>query len=112
MAKQSAFMKQVQAKQSAQLRYVREFTMQWCADAAILAANEVFHRRGEKLVEFMQAFSRIAHEIAQLTTEDAVADRSLEYTKAKTDAMLAPLLGDAFVPWDERYDFIEKERKI
>ena len=110
MPKPSAYAKQIQAKQAARLRYTREFTMQWCCDAAIIAANEVFHRKGEKLVEFARAFSRIAHEIAQLTTDDAVADRTLEYTKVKTDAMLQPLLGDAFQPWDVRYDFVWEKR--
>lgn len=105
MAKQSGYLAKMQAKKAADISFHRKFTMQWCADAAILAANEVFHRRGKTLVEFYNAFIRNAHEIAQMTLEDAQADKSLEYTKYKVDEQLRELLGEDFQPWDERYRF-------
>lgn len=105
MAKKNAYLAQIQAHVNEQMHFQRKFTTQWCADAAILAANEVFGRRGEKLVEFNNAFVRISHEIADMTLDDARDDRSLEYTKAKLDARLKELLGDAFIPWEERYRF-------
>lgn len=108
MSKPNDFLSRLKSKQSAQLRYVREFTLQWCADAAIIAANKVFHRRGKILEEFMHEFSNMAHLIAEMTQEDAKGDKTLEYTKAKTDEWLKELLGDAFQPWDERYDFLTK----
>lgn len=101
----NAYLSRLQAQKAAELHFQRKFTTQWCADAAVLAANEVFGRRGEKLVEFHNAFVRISHEIAALTLDDAKDDRSLEYTKAKLDARLKELLGDAFIPWEERYRF-------
>jgi len=85
------------------MHHQRLFTIRWCADAAILAANEVFQRKGEKLVEFNNAFVRYAHEIAEMTLADAKDDKSLEYTKAKLDDRLQELLGDDFVPFEERY---------
>lgn len=103
MAKQSGYLARMQAQRAAELKRHRIFTIQWAADAAILAANEVFQRRGEKLVEFNNAFVRWAHEIANTTMEDARDDKSLEYTKAKLDERMQELLGDAFVPWEERY---------
>lgn len=103
MAKQSGYLARMQAKKAADISFHRKFTMQWCADAAMLAANEVFHRRGKILVEFHNAFIRYAHEIAEMTLEDAQADKSLEYTKYKVDEQLRELLGEDFVPWEERY---------
>lgn len=105
MAKQSAYLARMQAQKAAEITNHRHFTMQWCADAAILAANEVFHRRGKALVEFHEAFMKYSNEIANMTMDDAKADKSLEYTKAKLDGRLKELLGEDFVPWDERYTF-------
>lgn len=99
------YMKKIQSRVAQQLHFQRLFTMQWCSDAAMIAANEVFGRRGEKLVEFNNAFVRISHEIAEMTLEDARDDRSLEYTKYKVDAKLKELLGKDFIPWEERYQF-------
>ena len=105
MGKKSGYLARMQAKKAADISFHRKFTMQWCADAAILAANEVFQRRGKKLVEFYNAFIRYSHEIAEMTLEDAQADKSLEYTKYKIDERLKELLGEDFQPWDERYRF-------
>lgn len=102
--KQSGYLQRQQAQKQADIRFHRMFTMQWCADAAILAANEVFHRRGEKLVEFYTAFVRLTNEIASMTLEDAKDDKTLEYTKAKVDGRLKEILGKDFVPWEQRYN--------
>ncbi len=83
----------------------RAFTIQWCADADIMAANEVFQRKGEKLVEFNNTFAQYAKMIAEMTLDDARDDKSIVYTKEKVDGRLKELLGDAFVPWDDRYKF-------
>lgn len=97
------YLRKLQIQKTAARRRQILFTVQWCCDAAVLAANEVFHRRGEKLAEFAQKFSDYAGEIAALTLEDAKSDREMEYTKIKMDERLKLLLGDAFQPWDERY---------
>lgn len=107
MGKQSGYVKRLQAKKAADITYHRTFTMQWCADAAILAANEVFQRKGKKIVEFHNAFVRYSHEIAEMTLEDAKADKSLEYTKYKLDERLKEILGEDFMPWEERYNFLK-----
>jgi hypothetical protein len=105
MGNKSGYLARLQQQKAADISFHRKFTMQWCADAAILAANEVFHRRGPMLVEFHNAFIRIAHEIANMTLDDAKDDKTLEYTKYKVDERLKELLGDDFIPWDERYRF-------
>lgn len=105
MAKNNNYIARQQAKHAMEIKLHRNFTMRWCADAAILAANDVFQRRGDKLAEFMDAFFKYSKDIATMTLSDAKDDKTLEYTKAKVDARLQELLGDAFQPWDERYDF-------
>ena len=104
MAK-NAYLTKLQAQIDRQMHFQRKFTTAWCADAAIMAANEVFQRKGKKLVEFHNAFVKYSHEIAEMTLEDAKGDRSLEYTKAKVDQRLKEILGEDFVPWEERYNF-------
>ena len=107
MPKPSAYIQKIQAAQDAEISYQRKFTIQWCEDAAILAANEVFQRRGEKLAEFRDAYRRWADDIASMTIDDAKGDRSLEYTKDRLDARLREILGDAFESWDDRYGGIK-----
>lgn len=103
MATKNAYLTKLQQQKAREIIIDRKFTMQWCADAAILAANEVFHRKGEKLVEFHHKFCEYAEMIADMTCSDFKADKDIEYTKAKVDAWLEELLGENFVPWDERY---------
>lgn len=105
MPKPNAYLLHLQAQKAAEMKRQRLFTIQWCADAAILAANEVFHRKGEKLVEFYNAFVKYSHEIAEMTIEDAKDDKGISYTKGKLDAALQELLGDDFRPYEERYRF-------
>lgn len=102
----SGFLAKMQAQKAADIKFHRYFAIQWCADAAILAAHEVFQRKGKKLVEFHNAFIRYAHEIANMTIDDAKGDKTLEYTKVKLDEQLQAILGEDFRPWDERYSFV------
>lgn len=97
------FLARIQRQHELDLAAQRAFTIQWCADAAILAANEVFQRKGEKLVEFNNTFAQYAKMIAEMTLDDAKGDRSIVYTKEKVDSRLRELLGEAFVPWEARY---------
>ena len=108
MAKPSAFAMKMQAKQAAEINYHRKFTTQWCEDAAILAANEVFQRRGDKLVEFRDAYRRWADDIASMTIDDAKGDKSLEYTKDRLDGRLRAVLPEKdFEDWGKRYGGIK-----
>ena len=108
MPKPSAFAMKMQAKQAAEINYHRKFTTQWCEDAAILAANEVFQRRGAKLVEFRDAYRRWADDIASMTIDDAKGDRSLEYTKDRLDGRLRAVLPEKdFEDWGKRYGGIK-----
>ena len=106
MANNNNYIARQQARKAADIKRHRLFTMQWCADAAILAAHEVFQRKGEKLVEFHNAFVRRASEIAEMTLTDAKDDKHIDFTKGKVDGQLLEVLGEEFFqPWEERYDF-------
>ena len=104
MAKNN-YAKVMQAKIREHDRALRLFTMQWCADAAILAARDVFQRKGDKLAEFGEKFFEYAQQIAEMTLEDADGDKEIQYVKYKVDEALKSALGDKhFVPWEERYN--------
>ena len=109
--KQSGYLMRMKQKKAEDITYHRHFAFPWAADAAILAANEVFQRKGKKIVEFHNAFIRWSHEIAEMTMDDAKGDKSLEYTKVKLDERLQEILGEDFMPWDERYDFLSEKKK-
>ena len=103
MPKPNAYLLKLQAQKAAEMKHQRHFTIQWCADAAILAAHEVFQRKGDKLVEFYNTFVRYAHEIAEMAIADAKDDKTMDFTKGKLDDSLRELLGDDFIPYEERY---------
>lgn len=71
-----------------------------CLDAAIIAANEVLQLGPKRVQRFQEAFSEALNEIATMSVEDAA---DLVYTKEKLDNRLKPILGEHFLPWDERY---------
>lgn len=103
MAVKNAFLEKIRLEKELELERARIITMQWCADAAVLAANDVFKRKGEKIVEFVKSMERYSQEIAHLTIEDAKADKNIEYTKSVVDERLKTILGEHFQPWEERY---------
>ena len=102
----NAYLIKLQKQKAKEISLNRKLMMQFCADAAIMAANDIFQRKGEKLVEFHNKFCEYAEGIAALVIEDARADEEIVYTKAKVDSRLHDLLGDKFQPWEERYDAI------
>lgn len=104
MANNKSYLARQQAQKKAELEAHRRFTFQWASDAAILAAHEVFQRKGEILVQFHEAYQRRCNQIAEITITDAKDDKTIDYTKGKIDGQLKEILGDAFVPWEERYN--------
>ena len=99
------FLARIQRQKAQEINVRTLFTMQWCADAAAIAANEVFSRKGDKIAEFLKKMSEYSHEIAEMTSNDAKGDKTIEYTKAKIDGKLKEILGEHFQPWEERYLF-------
>ena len=82
--------------------------IKFCADAAVIAAHNVFLRKGDKIAEFRDEYQRLCMEIAQVVMDDSETqardDSYLEYSKTRVDeAVLEALTEKYFQPWDERH---------
>jgi hypothetical protein len=78
--------------------------MQIAADAALMAADDVFDVNEYSAKKFMRAHIDNVNSIAKLTCEDSEADPNIVYTKTDIDRRLLQIVGeDNFVPWEERY---------
>lgn len=73
---------------------------QLMADAAVMALNRVFGFGAQRCAKFLEHMHGFAAEMAELINEDT---DDAQYSKDKIDAMLQQIMGDKFVPWDERY---------
>lgn len=87
------------------LRYNRHFAKQFVVDCAVIAANETFGAGAKRAPEYLDTLYRVMDELADLTLSDAKDDKEVLYMKAKLDERLKPLLGENFVPYDERYRY-------
>ena len=88
----------------------------FCADAAVIAAHEVFQRRGDIIAEFQESYQTWCQRIAKLVVEDSetqVKDGSyLEYSKTTIDEAVRDALTDNyFLPWDTRHQIEGRENK-
>lgn len=76
----------IQARHEAEMRELRLFTIQFCADMMLIAANEA-----------------LGAEYSEKTLEDAKWDKSIDYSKGDLDRKLQQIMGKHFRPWEERY---------
>lgn len=107
MANNSGYLARQQAIKKEELRLTRLFALQYAADAAAIAANKVFHRRGDIIVEFLTEFMLEAERIAKITLKDAKDDKEIDYTKGTVDNELKRILGDKAQTWEHRYGSIK-----
>ena len=109
MAKNSGLLMRMNQQKEREKEEVRQITslvtMQQAADAAIIALNECFHFGPERSQRFFDEFQRIFREIGSLCLEDAKSDAEIAYTKETVDRRLREVLGENFVPWEERYSW-------
>jgi hypothetical protein len=105
MANNSGYLARQQAIKQNEMRLTRLFALQYAADAAAIAANKVFHRRGEIIAEFVTEMMMEADRIAKITLKDAKDDKQIDYTKGSVDRDLLRILGEEyFSDWETRYD--------
>jgi hypothetical protein len=94
----------------ANFRRQLDIGMQIAADAALMAADDVFDVNAYSAGKFMRAHTDNVNGIAKLTCEDSEADPDIVYTKTDIDRRLRQIVGnDNFMPWDERYKVEENE---
>lgn len=103
MAKINPMLAKIQAKHEAEKAWLKMFTVQQCVDMMMIAANEEYGLGPERLSRLEDTFYSVFKEYAEMTIEDAKADKGIEYTKEKLDMKLKQILGDKFVPWEQRY---------
>lgn len=89
----------------AKANYLKQLDMalQQCADAALMAADDVFDVNAYSAEKFHKAHIEYMNKIAHMVVvEDE--DPEMEWTKATVDRRLLQIVGeDNFVPWDKRY---------
>lgn len=103
MPKRNAFLERVAAEKAAACRIQRLFTIQQCEDMMLIAVNEAFGLGPERAPKLREKYREVFREYAEFAVEDGKDDPDIEYTKGKLDQRLASILGDAFVPWEDRY---------
>lgn len=80
----------------------------FCADAAVIAAHEVFQRKGDIIAEFQEAYQEWCQRISKAAVEDSETksrDGSyMDYFKTTIDeAVLEALTEKYFLPFDARH---------
>lgn len=88
-----------------EMAYQKSFTIQQCCDMMLIAAHVAFGFGSDRLARLKEAYDSAFNEYADMAISDSADDPSIEYTKSKLDRKLKQILGDRFVPWEERYEF-------
>ena len=88
----------------------------FCADAAVIAAHDVFQRKGDIIAQFQEAYQTWCQRIAKLVVEDSETQAKdgsyLEYSKTTIDEAVRDALTDKyFLPWDTRHQIEGRENK-
>lgn len=73
-------------------------------DAAIIAANEVFHMGPGRAAAFATAYNDAMEELAAMYVDSGDGDRDMSYAKGKRDEIIRKIVGEeSFVPFDQAY---------
>lgn len=101
--KQNPMLAKIEARHEQEKASMRTFTIQQCVDMMMIAANEEYGLGADRLQRLEETFYEVFKEYARMTLEDAKDDRTIEFTKDKLDRKLRQIMGEHFVPWEERY---------
>lgn len=101
--KQNPMLAKIEARHQIELSRSRMFVLQQCKDMMLVAANEAFGFGPERAKKLGDTFDKVWLEFATMTVEDSKYDKDIWNTKEKLDRKLSEILGEHFVPWDERY---------
>ena len=86
-------------------------------DAAVIAANRVFHMGPGRAAAFAQAYSEAMDELAGMFLDDARenGDAGIDYAKGKRDEIIRKIVGEEnFVPFDRFYAavYVDELRRV
>lgn len=84
----------------------------FCDDAAVIAAHNIFQRKGKIIHDFSEEYKRITQEIAKLAVEDSRTEfkvgRYLEYAKETIDGEVKEAVTEEyFQPFDVRHQLFD-----
>ena len=99
------------AKYERLLSMQRLFSIQQAVDMSIIALNDAFGFGEDRIDKFVGQFNRVLEGYCDAVLEDGDEDPNLYYVRAVLDRRLEQILHDKFVPWEERYDFLQLQRK-
>ena len=81
-----------------------DMALQQSADAALMAADDVFDVNEYSAEKFHVAHIDYMNKISHMAVVEDAEDPEMEWTKATVDRRLLQIVGkDNFAPWDERY---------
>ena len=102
----NAWLAKKQAEKAAEQSLRTQVDVQFALDAAVIAANKTFHRKGDIIIEFIKNFNEEYQKNAVMLIDDSKDDEEIWYFKAKIDGKLKDIVGEQyFQPWEERYKF-------
>lgn len=101
MAKQSAYLKRLQAQKEAEQRKSNVHALQMGLDVAVLALAREFGFGPERLNRFRNRYQEVWDEYTDLISGDT---DDLDYAYAKMDDALKAVCGEYYSPREQRYD--------
>ena len=94
----------IEARYAAKYNTMLDILVQMGQDAAMIAANDVFHLGPTRAAAFAAAYADAINDMARLIDEDCNDDRDCTYAKTKIDNRLRAIVGEGnFAPWEVRY---------
>ena len=86
-------------------------------DAAVIAANKVFHLGPGRAAAFAEAYNEAMNELAGMFLDDAKenGDAGIDYSKGKRDEIIRRIVGEEnFVPFDRFYApvYVDELRRV
>lgn len=103
MAKNSYFLKQVQAQKAQEMHAMRLICIQQCKDMMMIAANDAFELVADDLKKLSDAYDAAFEEHARMVVTDAKDDKEIWYSTGKCEERLQEICGKYYVPREERY---------
>lgn len=75
-------------------------------DAMLLACNEILGVGKGRVVPLCNAFVEWHSKLVKLIGNDYGEDKSVVYSRAKIDELMAPIYGNAMIPFEIRYGMV------
>lgn len=88
-------------------RAASAFYRQAMCDLAVLVLGQDFKFTPDRLLKFCQSLDKLHDDFCDVFNEDS---KDIEYSKHTMDEALKKVCGEYFIPWEERYEQIPREK--